>query len=150
MPFALQVDPEKWSADYIEINFQDQHLGRNEMWRLDTHLVGQCVYVDEEISFLGVISARVQSIYVDGKKVRLFVPHSSQGVYGCHSRYQLHMLRRVQKWYSVLYRPKSPFLSKFVASFGSLQEMGNVTTRRSSIRSCQPCLRSGENPGPRI
>ena len=67
------MDPEKWSADYIEINFQDQYLGRNEMWRLDSHLVGQCVYVDEEISFLGVISAKVQCIYIEGKKVSIGV-----------------------------------------------------------------------------
>lgn len=36
---------------------------------MDQHLVGQCVYVDQEISFIGVVSAKVQAIYVEGKKV---------------------------------------------------------------------------------
>ena len=33
-------------------------------------LVGQCVYVDQELSFIGVVSARVNAIYIAGKKVR--------------------------------------------------------------------------------
>lgn len=47
------------------------------MWRLESHLVDKCVYVDEEISFLGVISAKVQAIYINGKKVRLYLNISS-------------------------------------------------------------------------
>lgn len=39
------------------------------MWRLDQHLMGQCLYVDQEISFVGVVSAKVQAIYINGKKV---------------------------------------------------------------------------------
>lgn len=53
----------------MEFTFQDQYMGRNEMWRMDQHLVGQCVYVDQEISFIGVVSARVHSIYIGGKSV---------------------------------------------------------------------------------
>ena len=71
------MDPEKWSADYIELSFQDQYLGRKEMWRLDSNLVGQCVYMDEEISFMGVISAKVQAIFIRGQKVILLVYLSS-------------------------------------------------------------------------
>ncbi|CAL1711073.1 unnamed protein product [Somion occarium] len=64
-----KVNPVDWAADHIELVFQDQYLGRNEMWRLERHLVGQCVYVDQEISFIGVIAAKVQAIYIRGKKV---------------------------------------------------------------------------------
>lgn len=63
------MNPVDWAADHIELVFQDQYLGRNEMWRLERHLVGQCVYVDQEISFIGVIAAKVQAIYIRGKKV---------------------------------------------------------------------------------
>ncbi|KAJ3558430.1 hypothetical protein NM688_g932 [Phlebia brevispora] len=64
-----KVDKTAWSADYVELTFQDQYLGRNEMWRLDQHLVGQCLYVDQEISFIGVVSAKIHTIYINGKKV---------------------------------------------------------------------------------
>jgi hypothetical protein len=53
----------------VEFAFQDQYLGRNEMWRLGQHLIGKCVYVDQEISFMGVIAAKVTSIYVGGHRV---------------------------------------------------------------------------------
>ena len=39
------------------------------MWRLGKHLAGQCVFVDQDISFIGMIAAKVQSIYVKGQKV---------------------------------------------------------------------------------
>jgi hypothetical protein len=39
------------------------------MWRLCQHLVGECVYVDQDISFIGVIAAKISSIYINGKKV---------------------------------------------------------------------------------
>jgi hypothetical protein len=66
----MQVDKEKRSADYVEFTFQDQYLGRNDMWRLGKHLVGRCVYADQDISFVGTIAATIRNIYIDGKKVR--------------------------------------------------------------------------------
>ncbi|OCH92225.1 hypothetical protein OBBRIDRAFT_464550 [Obba rivulosa] len=39
------------------------------MWRLERHLVGQCVYLEQEISFIGVIAAKVQNIFIDGMEV---------------------------------------------------------------------------------
>lgn len=65
----VQVDKDSHSADYVEFSFADQYLGRNEMWRLGKHLVGQCIFVDQDISFMGVIVAKVQSIYVKGQQV---------------------------------------------------------------------------------
>lgn len=66
---GVQVDKDTHSADYVEFSFADQYLGRNEMWRLGKHLVGQCVFVDQDISFIGVIAAKVQNIYVKGQQV---------------------------------------------------------------------------------
>lgn len=68
-PFA-QVDPANYSADYVEFIFQDQYLGRSDMWRLGEHLVGQCVYTDQDVAFVGGIAAKIHTIYVGGKKVR--------------------------------------------------------------------------------
>ena len=56
--------------DYVEFIFQDQYLGRNDMWRLGDHLVGQCIYTNQEITFIGAISIKIHAIYIAGKKVR--------------------------------------------------------------------------------
>lgn len=61
----------------MELTFQDQYLGRNEMWRMNQHLVGQCVYMNQEISFIGVVSAKVHAIYIAGKQVRR---HAEYGI----------------------------------------------------------------------
>ncbi|KAJ7264861.1 hypothetical protein B0H12DRAFT_1101149 [Mycena haematopus] len=66
---VTKVDPANYSADYVEFIFQDQYLGRSDMWRLGEYLVGQCVYTDQDVAFVGGIAAKIQTIYVDGKKV---------------------------------------------------------------------------------
>lgn len=74
---VMKVDPRDHHADFIELSFQDQYLGRNEMWRLVEHLEGSCVSINQEISFIGSIAAKVVSIYVKGQKVHplpLFPP----------------------------------------------------------------------------
>ncbi|EGN95758.1 hypothetical protein SERLA73DRAFT_162510 [Serpula lacrymans var. lacrymans S7.3] len=77
-----KVDKEKYSADYVEFTFQDQYLGRNEMWRLSEHLVGQCVFVDQEISFIGVIAAKVKNIYAKGQKLSAgYVTSHTKAIY---------------------------------------------------------------------
>ena len=66
---ACQVAKEEWSADFVEFTFQDQYLGRNEMWRLGQYLVGQCVFLDQDVSFIGAAVVKVHAIYIGGKKV---------------------------------------------------------------------------------
>ncbi|KAJ7633176.1 hypothetical protein FB45DRAFT_1058142 [Roridomyces roridus] len=66
---VTKVDPANYSADYVELFFQDQYLGRSDMWRLAERLVGECVYTDQDIAFLGGVAVKIQTIYVDGKKV---------------------------------------------------------------------------------
>ena len=90
--YLVQVDKDAHSADYVEVTFQDQYLGRNEMWRMGQHLVGQCAYVDEEISFIGLVSARVHSIYIAGKKAcyRVYLINSLLSVSICVGLYRIH------------------------------------------------------------
>jgi hypothetical protein len=44
------------------------------MWRLGQNLVGKCVYVDQDISFISVIAAKVTAIYVGGHRVGVGPP----------------------------------------------------------------------------
>ncbi|KAG5652786.1 hypothetical protein H0H81_003666 [Sphagnurus paluster] len=64
-----KVDQISCCAEYVELVFQDQYLGRNDMWRLGKDLVGQCIYSDQQITFVGNIAAKIQNIYIDGKRV---------------------------------------------------------------------------------
>ncbi|KAF9521450.1 hypothetical protein CPB83DRAFT_900720 [Crepidotus variabilis] len=64
-----KVDKTQCYADYVEFIFQDQYLGRNEMWRLGKHLAGQCIYGDQEISYIGGIVAKISNIFIGGRKV---------------------------------------------------------------------------------
>jgi len=41
------------------------------MWRLNKHLVNQCIYADQEVLFIGSIVATIHGIYVGGQKVCL-------------------------------------------------------------------------------
>jgi hypothetical protein len=65
------MDKEACYADYVELVFQDQYLGRNDMWRLAEQLVGKCVYTGHDISFVGAITGKIQNIYIKGEKVRI-------------------------------------------------------------------------------
>jgi hypothetical protein len=40
------------------------------MWRLSEQLSGHCIHLGQEITFIGSVAAKVDSIYVDGQKVR--------------------------------------------------------------------------------
>ncbi|KAJ3568302.1 hypothetical protein NP233_g5802 [Leucocoprinus birnbaumii] len=74
---VTKVDHETSNASYIELVFQDQYLGRNDMWRLGEQLVGQCVFTNQTVSFVGMVVAKIQNIYVKGKKVPSAVVTSS-------------------------------------------------------------------------
>lgn len=67
------MDRETCNANYVEFVFQDQYLGRNDMWRLGEQLVGQCVYTNQEVPFVGAIIGKIQNIYIKGKKVRIML-----------------------------------------------------------------------------
>ncbi|TFK72729.1 hypothetical protein BDN72DRAFT_957080 [Pluteus cervinus] len=64
-----KVDKDNCSADYVEFIFQDQYLGRNDMWRLGEQLVGQCIHTNQEVTFIGSIAAKIHCIYIGGERV---------------------------------------------------------------------------------
>ncbi|KAI9508459.1 hypothetical protein F5148DRAFT_1284026 [Russula earlei] len=66
---VTKVDKSQCQADHIELIFQDQYLGRNDMWRLSEQLTGHCVHLGQEIVFIGSVVAKVESIYSAGQKV---------------------------------------------------------------------------------
>jgi hypothetical protein len=75
---ARQVDRKHYNAEYVELMFQEQYLGRNDMWRLVEQLEGTCVYVGQEVSFLGSTAARITGVHLNGKKVAALThPHIS-------------------------------------------------------------------------
>ncbi|KAG9067913.1 vacuolar membrane-associated protein iml1 [Linnemannia hyalina] len=64
-----RVDPSQNAAKYVELTFRDQYVGRSDMWRLRTSLVGSCVYESKKIVYLGCIRAQVKEIYVGNQSV---------------------------------------------------------------------------------
>ncbi|KAF9550916.1 vacuolar membrane-associated protein iml1 [Mortierella hygrophila] len=64
-----RVDPSQNAAKYVELTFRDQYVGRSDMWRLRTSLVGSCVYESKKILYLGCIRAQVKEIYVGNQSV---------------------------------------------------------------------------------
>ncbi|KAF9572963.1 vacuolar membrane-associated protein iml1 [Mortierella alpina] len=64
-----RADPNQYAAKYVELTFRDQYIGRSDMWRLRTSLVGSCVYETKKIVYLGCIRAQVKEIYVGNQSV---------------------------------------------------------------------------------
>ncbi|KAG0223968.1 vacuolar membrane-associated protein iml1 [Actinomortierella wolfii] len=64
-----QVDASAHEAQYVEVTFKDQYVGRSDMWRLRTSLVGSCVYEAKKIVFAGCIRVQVKEIHVGGQTV---------------------------------------------------------------------------------
>ena len=72
------VDETKVRATHVELVFRDQYLTRGDMWRLiNDQLVGNCVYKDQRVDFMGTIKVVVKTLFVDGNKVNSAVFHSS-------------------------------------------------------------------------
>jgi SEA/GATOR complex protein SEA1/DEPDC5 len=63
------VDKADHWADYIEVTFQDQYLGRCDMWRITRMLQDQCIYSGQEVDFLGSVAGTIGNIYTRGVKV---------------------------------------------------------------------------------
>ncbi|KAG0365302.1 hypothetical protein BC939DRAFT_478587 [Gamsiella multidivaricata] len=64
-----RADPSQYAATYVELTFRDQYVGRSDMWRLRTSLVGSCVYEAKKIIYLGCIRVQVKDIYVGNRLV---------------------------------------------------------------------------------
>ncbi|KAJ3159387.1 vacuolar membrane-associated protein iml1 [Geranomyces michiganensis] len=61
------IDKETIAADYVELMFRDQYVGRSDMWRMRTLLTGACVYEGKKVISLG-IRAQIKDIVVAGKR----------------------------------------------------------------------------------
>ncbi|KAF8225933.1 hypothetical protein L208DRAFT_1380438 [Tricholoma matsutake] len=72
---AMKVHEDNCAVEYVEFIFQDQYLGRNDMWRLGEHLVGQCIY-NQDITFIGNIAAKIQNIYISA-----LMTHATKAIY---------------------------------------------------------------------
>ncbi|KAG9288504.1 hypothetical protein G9A89_015710 [Geosiphon pyriformis] len=66
---ARAVDVNSVAAEFIELTFRDQYIGRSDMWRLSTSLTNICVYVGRKIEFTECIRAQVKRICVKGELV---------------------------------------------------------------------------------
>ncbi|KAI8922182.1 hypothetical protein DFJ77DRAFT_425692, partial [Powellomyces hirtus] len=62
-----KIDKETIAADYVELSFRDQYVGRSDMWRLRTLLTGTCVYEGKKVLSLG-IRAQIKDIVVAGRR----------------------------------------------------------------------------------
>lgn len=58
-----KADPSEVSADYVELSFKDQYLGRGDMFRLRNHLQNTCVFIGKKIMFSGCIRCKVKEVY---------------------------------------------------------------------------------------
>ena len=50
------------------------------MWRLSEFLTGQCVYLNQDVSFIGNINAKIHTIFVDGKQVCAYATSSGYDI----------------------------------------------------------------------
>ncbi|TPX59745.1 hypothetical protein SpCBS45565_g07662 [Spizellomyces sp. 'palustris'] len=62
-----KIDKDTVAADYVELNFRDQYVGRSDMWRLKTMLTNSCVYHGKKLFSLG-IRAQIKDIVSAGKR----------------------------------------------------------------------------------
>lgn len=65
-----RVDPAAVALDSVEITFKDQYMGRSEMWRLKSHLINTCVYINKKIEYCeGSIRCQVYEMWAQGDRV---------------------------------------------------------------------------------
>ncbi|KAG8786894.1 vacuolar membrane-associated protein iml1 [Serendipita sp. 397] len=77
-----KVDPSTFAAEALEIFFRDQYLGRPDMWRLSSSLVGKCWHAEQKLEFVGSISTTIKNIYRNAKLVKgAFVSPETKIVY---------------------------------------------------------------------
>ncbi|KAJ1766410.1 vacuolar membrane-associated protein iml1, partial [Coemansia sp. RSA 1843] len=73
-------------ADFVEISFRDQYVGRSDMWRLWRHLSMKVLYNDKTASMDGLIRAKVRRIYKDNVQVPCgYIDSSTQPIFRSES-----------------------------------------------------------------
>ena len=52
------------ALDSVELIFREQYLGRSEMWRIKSQLVGSVVYLNKKVDLCGkVVRCQVQEMW---------------------------------------------------------------------------------------
>ncbi|KAJ2556653.1 vacuolar membrane-associated protein iml1, partial [Coemansia sp. RSA 1933] len=73
-------------ADFVEISFRDQYVGRSDMWRLWRHLSMKVLYNDKAANMEGLIRAKVRRIYKDNVQVPCgYIDSSTQPIFRSES-----------------------------------------------------------------
>ncbi|TPX43357.1 hypothetical protein SeLEV6574_g05108 [Synchytrium endobioticum] len=57
-----KVNPSDYTAEYVELLFRDQYIGRSEMWRVKLSLNATAVYVGKKIVLSNGVRAQVKEI----------------------------------------------------------------------------------------
>eukprot|EP01112_Ceratiomyxa_fruticulosa_P006591 TRINITY_DN17413_c0_g1_i1.p1 TRINITY_DN17413_c0_g1~~TRINITY_DN17413_c0_g1_i1.p1 ORF type:complete len:255 (-),score=21.56 TRINITY_DN17413_c0_g1_i1:63-827(-) len=66
--FAHIIPQSQAAADFVELSFKEQYIGRSDMWRLKLELQNTCVYVLKKLSF-SCIRAQVEVMITRGQQV---------------------------------------------------------------------------------
>ncbi|KAJ2895886.1 vacuolar membrane-associated protein iml1, partial [Coemansia aciculifera] len=73
-------------ADFVEIAFRDQYVGRSDMWRLWRNLVHKVVHNNKPANMEGLIRASVRRIYKDGCQIPCgYVDNQTQPIFRSES-----------------------------------------------------------------
>ncbi|KAJ1832408.1 vacuolar membrane-associated protein iml1 [Coemansia sp. RSA 2711] len=73
-------------ADFVEIAFRDQYVGRSDMWRLWRNLAHKVVHNNKVANMEGLIRASVRRIYKDGVDIPCgFIDGSTQPIFRSES-----------------------------------------------------------------
>ncbi|KAI9502291.1 vacuolar membrane-associated protein Iml1, partial [Coemansia spiralis] len=73
-------------ADFVEIAFRDQYIGRSDMWRLWRHLSDKVVHNNKTTNIEGLIRANARRIYKDSVQVPCgYIDSSTQPIFRSES-----------------------------------------------------------------
>ncbi|KAJ2866454.1 vacuolar membrane-associated protein iml1, partial [Coemansia erecta] len=73
-------------ADFVEISFRDQYVGRSDMWRLWRHLSMNVLYNYKTANMEGLIRAKVRRIYKNNVQVPCgYIDSSTQPIFRSES-----------------------------------------------------------------
>ncbi|KAJ1732229.1 vacuolar membrane-associated protein iml1, partial [Coemansia biformis] len=88
-------------ADFIEIAFRDQYVGRSDMWRLWRNLSQRVVHKNKPTNMEGLIRASVRRIYKANKEVACgFIDASTQPIFRSESGRFIVLLQMSEEMWS--------------------------------------------------
>ncbi|KAJ2726449.1 vacuolar membrane-associated protein iml1 [Coemansia sp. Benny D115] len=83
---SSSAEREKIRADFVEIAFRDQYVGRSDMWRLWRALSQKIVHTNKPTNMEGLIRASVRRIYKDNVQIPCgYIDSSTQPIFRSES-----------------------------------------------------------------